>query len=140
LNSIIVVSGGSLKINSNSIVNGTNVMFYLTNGATLDIRGGSELNLSAQTTGTHAGLLFFGDRTQATADNKVNGNNTSNVTGAFYFPSQRLEFLGNFSGTQACTQIIADTVLYQGSANFQHNCPGTGVRDLTTVGNIKLVE
>ena len=49
-------------------------------------------------------------------------------------------FLGNFAANQTCLQIVADQVKYTGSAVFQNNCAGTGVKDLTTVGNIKLVE
>lgn len=138
---IYVVNGGSLKMNANSVVNGTGVMFYLTNGATLDINGGATLNLSAATSGEWGGLLFFGSRTLPTGVvQKVNGDSTSNLTGAIYFPTQKVEFLGNFSGNSACLQIVADQVEYTGSATFQHVCAGTGVKDLTTVGNIKLVE
>ena len=36
--------------------------------------------------------------------------------------------------------IVADQVNYTGSAVFQNNCAGKGVKDLVTVGNIKLVE
>ena len=116
-------------------------MFYLTNGATMDINGGANMNLSAATSGDWAGLLFFGARTLPTGViQKVNGNATTNLTGAIYFPTQKVEFLGNFSGNSSCLQIVADKVEYTGSANFQHVCTGTGVKDLTTVGNIKLVE
>ena len=72
--------------------------------------------------------------------NKVNGNTTSNLTGAFYFPKSEIGISRQFRGHAGCAQIIADTVIYTGSANFQNNCAGTGVKDLTTVGNIKLVE
>jgi Flp pilus assembly protein TadG len=129
----------AFKTNGSSI-NGNGVMIYLTNGATLDIAGNTTLNLKAQTSGTYGGVLFFSDRTQAWLDQKVNGTSTSIAEGAFYFPSQKLTFLGNFAQNQQCLQIVADQVKYTGSAVFQNNCTGKGVRDLTTVGNIKLVE
>ena len=71
---------------------------------------------------------------------KLNGTASSIAQGAFYFPSQKLTFQGNFASNQECLQIIADQVEYTGSAVFQNHCEGKGVRDLTTVGNIKLVE
>ncbi len=51
-------------LNANSVVNGTNVMIYLTNGATLDITRRFHAEHVGPDDGDHAGLLFFGDRTQ----------------------------------------------------------------------------
>ena len=135
-----IISGGELRINGNATVNGTGVMFYLTNGATVRIMGGASMNLSAPTSGTHAGLLFFGDRTQATATNRINGNSTTVLQGAIYFPSQDVEFQGNFSGNYGCLQVIADKVNYTGSATFNNNCAGTGVKTISVSGDVMLVE
>jgi hypothetical protein len=85
-------------------------------------------------------LLFFGDRTQPDAVNKINGNATTSFQGAIYFPSQYVQFLGNFGGNHACLQVIADRIDYTGNATFNSNCAGTGVKQIITVGNIKLVE
>src|SRR5215469_4305085 len=99
---VYVVSGGDLKINSNAVISGTGVTFYLTNGATLQFNGNADINLTAPTSGTYSGILFYGDRTQPSAVNKVNGDATSNMTGAFYFPTQEVDFQGNFSGSGGC--------------------------------------
>lgn len=135
-----IVNGGELRINGNATVNGAGVMFYLTNGATLRINGGATMNLSAPTTGDWAGLLFFGNRTQASALNRVNGNSSTILQGAIYFPSQELDFQGNFSGDYACLQVIGDKITYTGSATFHNNCVGTGVKTISTPGSIALVE
>jgi len=135
-----IVNGGELRINGNATVNGAGVMFYLTNGATLRINGGATMNLSAPTTGDWAGLLFFGNRTQASALNRVNGNSSTILQGAIYFPSQELDFQGNFSGDYACLQVIGDKITYTGSATFHNNCVGTGVKTIPTPGSIALVE
>jgi hypothetical protein len=135
-----IVNGGELRINGNATVNGTGVMFYLTDGATLRIMGGATMSLSAPTTGTYAGLLFFGDRTQATATNRINGNSTTVLQGAVYFPSQDVDFQGNFSGNYGCLQVVADKVNYTGSATFNNNCAGTGVKTISVAGDVMLVE
>jgi hypothetical protein len=132
--------GSQLRINANAHVTGTGVMFYLTGGATLNVNGTSELDLTAATTGTYAGLLIYGDRTQPTATNTLNGNNSSTMTGAVYFPSQQISFLGNFSGNNGCMQVIADTIYYTGNGTFNTNCPGTGMPPIQTPGTIALVE
>lgn len=105
---IYVIDGGTFKINANAIVAGSDVMFYLTDGATLSFNGSATLNLSAPTTGTYAGILFYGDRSQPNATNTINGNATSQLTGAIYFPSQEVRFLGNFSGLNGCSQVVAE--------------------------------
>ena len=137
---VYVINGGTLKINSNSVVNGTGVTFYLTNGATLDFNGNATINLTAPTSGTYSGMLFYGDRTQATAVNKLNGNASTNMTGAIYFPSQEVDFLGNFSGSNGCTQVVADTIYYTGSATFSTNCSSKGMKTIPIPGSVTLVE
>lgn len=137
---IYVISGGTLKINANADVTGTGVMFYLTNGATLMFNGNATMNLSAPATGPYAGLLFYGDRSQSYASNTVNGNASSNLTGAVYFPSQDVRFLGNFSGSNGCMQVVADTIYYTGSSTFQVDCTGSGLGTIQVPGAVTLVE
>jgi len=137
---VYVVNGGTLQINAGANVIGDGVMIYLTGGAHLEINGNATLNIKAATSGTYGGLLFYADRSDPWQEQFVNGTATSIAQGAFYFPSQKLTFNGNFAANQDCLQIIADQVNYTGSAVFQNNCTGKGVKDLTTVGNIRLVE
>ena len=137
---VYIISGGTFKINANANVTGTDVTIYLTNGATLDFNGSAQINLTAPTTGTYAGILLYGDRSQGNAINKINGNNSSNLTGAIYFPTQQIQFLGNFSGNGGCTQVIADTIYYTGSGVFKTNCAGTGMATIQVPGSVKLVE
>jgi Flp pilus assembly protein TadG len=137
---VYVVSGGDLKINANANITGVGVTFFLTNGATLQINGNATLNISAPTSGDYSGVVFYGDRTQLTAKNTINGNATSNVTGAIYFPSQEVDFLGNFSGNGGCTQVVADTIYYTGSATFSTNCTNKGIKTIPVPGSISLVE
>lgn len=137
---VYVINGGTLKINAGANITGTGVTFYLTNGATVSMNGSATVTLSAPSTGAYAGLVFYGDRTQATAVNKINGNATSNITGAIYFPSQEVDFLGNFSGAGGCTQVVADTIYYTGSSTFRTDCTGTGMATIQVPGSVKLVE
>ncbi len=137
---VYVIDGGTLKINANADVTGSGVMFYLTGGATLSFNGNATIDLTAATSGTYAGLLFYGDRSQANASNTINGNASSSLTGAIYFPSQAVSFLGDFSGTNGCSQVVADTIYYTGSGTFQTNCQGTGMATISVPGAVTLVE
>jgi hypothetical protein len=137
---VYVVSGGTLKINAGAIASGSDVTFYLTNGATLSFNGNATINLDAPTSGTYSGVLFYGDRTQPSANNTLNGNASSNMTGAVYFPSQEVKFLGNFSGQNGCMQVVAATIYYTGSATFHADCTSSGMGAIKVPGAVTLVE
>ncbi len=137
---VYVISGGTLKINAGANLSGTGVTFYLTNGATLQFNGNAQVNLTAPTSGPYAGLAIYGDRTQPNAINTINGNSSSSITGAIYFESQEVDFLGNFSGANGCTQVVADTIYYTGSATFNTNCAGSGMKTISVPGSVSLAE
>ena len=56
---IYVVSGGDFKINANANVTGTGVTIYIKAGTNVSINGNATVKLSAPTSGTYAGMLFF---------------------------------------------------------------------------------
>jgi hypothetical protein len=135
---VYIIDGGTLKANSTAVLNGSGVMFFLTNGATLDINGQARLNLSAATTGTYAGLLFFADRSGAVLNHKLNGTSDSYLQGAVYLPNDNVDFSGTSNTAMGCTQVIARTLDLTGNSGIGINCAGTGVREITTVGGVRL--
>lgn len=138
---VYVVSGGNLKINANANISGAGVMFYLTDGARVSINGNATVNLSAATTGTYSGLLFFGDRSDTgSTKNSFNGTAVSKLTGAIYFASQTVQFLGNFSGDDGCTQVVGLTVEWSGNANIKKDCTAYGMRAIPAAELVRLVE
>jgi hypothetical protein len=137
---VYVIDGGTFQLNGNAVVQGSGVTFYLTNGATVAFNGNAHLDFSAPTSGTYSGILFFGDRNQANALQKFNGDATSSMTGAIYMPSQAVQQNGNFSGANGCMQVIADTIDYSGSATFSSNCPNSGMSNVAVPGAVSLVE
>ncbi len=135
-----VVDGGDFRINADSQVTGAGVTFFLTNDSTVHFNGSAEINLSAPTSGTYAGVLMYGDRDQANADNVFNGTANSLMTGALYFPSQKVTHNGNFSGVNGCMRIVSRSIDLQGNAAFNTNCEGTGLDAIQVPGAIRLVE
>ena len=127
------ISGGSLKINAGAVVNGTNVVFVLSSRnaatspssiATVDINGGATLNITAPSTGTYAGILFFQDRRAIdSGSNKINGNSTSRLQGAIYFPSQEVQFNGNSGINIACIKLVAKRLEFTGNSTITNVCP-----------------
>ncbi len=59
---IYVISGGDFKVNANANITGTGVTIYLKGDARVSMNGNSTTKLSAPTSGTYSGMLFFGDR------------------------------------------------------------------------------
>jgi Flp pilus assembly protein TadG len=135
------VSGGDFKINANAVVSGTGVFIYLASGAKVTINGTAQVNLTAQTTGTYKGMLFFGDRTGASSTkNTFNGTAASSLTGSLYFPSQSVDYVGNFSGANGCVQVVADTVGWSGSSDVKTDCSAKGMTTIPALLIVTLIE
>ena len=136
---IYVVSGGDFKINANANITGTGVTIYLKAGTNVSINGNATVNLSAPTTGTYAGMLFFGDRT-GTGSVTFNGTAASKFTGAIYFANQDIKYLGNFSGNGGCTQVVGNTVDWSGNTTINQDCTAYGMKTIVAMQTVKLVE
>ena len=55
-------------------------------------------------------MLLMGDRSGSGGKDILNGDATSLLTCAIYFPRDEVDYLGNFSGVGGCTQVVADTI------------------------------
>jgi Flp pilus assembly protein TadG len=136
------ISGGDLKVNANANVNGNNVTFYMAGSASVQMNGNATVNLSAPTSGDYTGLLFMGDRTCTTCSSiteTLNGTADSTMTGAIYFPKQSVNYIGNFAGANGCTQVVADTVVWNGHTHLAANCIGI-VKNLLAYQAVRFVE
>jgi hypothetical protein len=120
-------------------VSGSGVTIYLTGGARVRMNGNAEVNLSAPTSGPYAGILFYGDRTVTGLTNEFNGTAASGLTGALYFPSQAVSYLGNFSGQGGCTQVVARTIVWSGSTSVAMDCSALGLSTVPLVSAVRLV-
>lgn len=145
-----VIDGSSLDFGSQAHVTGTGVTFILTSAtaatqpstiATLDFNGGATLNLTAPTSGTYAGVLIYQDRRAPTSGvNKINGNASSKIQGALYFPSQTIEFTGTSGMNTECLQMVGWHVNFSGNSSIINNCPvGSGSQSFIGT-RVRLVE
>jgi Flp pilus assembly protein TadG len=137
---VYYVSGGDFKIAANTNVSGSGVTIFLQSGSQVSINGNSHVTLSAPTSGTYSGILFFGDRNAAGGSNTFNGDGSSMMTGDLYFPTQQVSYLGNFSGKNGCMQIVADTVYWSGSTTIAVDCTAQGMSGIPARQAVKLVE
>jgi len=129
---------GDLSANANANITGSGVTIYLTNGGRVKLNGSAHIDISAPTTGAYAGMLLFGDRNSSGGTNKLLGNAASKMTGAIYFPSQKVEYQGNFSGTNGCTQVVGLLVEWTGNTTVGVDCAAQGMNPIPVPGVVRL--
>jgi hypothetical protein len=144
LSSGTYVVQGSFKINAGAVVTCaapcTGVTIFMSGSNTVSMNGNATVTLSAPTSGTYSGVLFYGDRTGTAAQSTFNGTANSLLTGAIYFPRQQVNYLGNFSGNGGCTQVVADTIQWSGSTTIKQDCTSLGMKDIPATQSVQLVE
>jgi len=122
-----VLLGGGLSIASTAQVTGNGVIFYATSDAShpyggVNIGGSSSTNLSAPTTGTYAGILFFQDRSVplGSAVSTFDESSGASFTGALYFPTTKVQFKG-IPGQASFNPIDSWQIEFQGAATIKDN-------------------
>ena len=101
---------------------GTGVTIILTGSTpgSVQINGNSTIQLSAQTSGTYAHMLFL-QAPGATADSTFNGTNSSYFDGALYFPNTNVTFNGTSGASTQCTMVVSYTATFAGNTNLQNS-------------------
>ncbi|MFN4037853.1 MAG: pilus assembly protein TadG-related protein [Erythrobacter sp.] len=130
---VYYIDGGSFDVGAQARVTGSNVTFILTSSTAgtnpgsipqITINGGATMQLSATTSGTYAGVLFYQDRRAPNTDgNRINGNSNSSYQGAFYLPGQGMQFNGTAGMRTECIQMAARRVTFIGNSTITNVCP-----------------
>jgi RHS repeat-associated protein len=131
---LYVMAGGGLTLNSQAVVAGTGVTFYITSSSgwgcsgsssytPLTISGQVTANLTAPTSGAYDGILFFGNRTgcstAGSCQDQINGGSTTVLNGALYFKSDEILITG--SNASGYTMLVADKIYINGNSAFATN-------------------
>lgn len=130
---IYYIDGGEFSVGSQGKLIGEGVTIILTSNnatsnpnsiATVGMNAGAEISLSAPTSGTYKGVIFYQDRRATdSGDNKINGNANAFYQGAFYFPKQELQFNGTSGMSTDCLQMVARRVTFLGNSAVSNSCP-----------------
>jgi hypothetical protein len=132
---VVILNGGDLSVNAGATLNCTRCTFILTTNDTnitsnsignVTFNGGANINLVAPTTGTYAGLVLYQDRRAPYCQNcnKINGNSSSLIEGAMYFPTQELQVSGDSGMNTNCIQLVAWQLAFTGNTTVTNVCPG----------------
>ncbi|MFZ2467768.1 MAG: pilus assembly protein TadG-related protein [Parvibaculum sedimenti] len=141
---VYIIKGGTFTLGGGIKITGSGVTIVLTgsgsNYATANIGNGVTVTLSAPTSGTMAGLLFYQDRNAPNSgSNILQGGAAMSLSGALYFPSQKLIMNNGAKTAATCTQLVAWRLEFQGGATLNNSCTGTGVKPIGQSSS-KLVE
>ncbi|MCF8709774.1 TadE/TadG family type IV pilus assembly protein [Rhizorhapis sp. SPR117] len=139
---IYYIEGSSFGVGSQATVIGDGVTIILTSStaatnpgsiADVNINGGANIQLTAPTSGTYAGVVFYQDRRATdSGTNKINGNASSKIQGAIYMPKQAVEFSGTSGMDTKCLQIVSRRVTFTGNNSITNQCPaGSGAESFT---------
>ncbi len=137
---IYILDGVDMRVNANADASGTELMFYLTNGASLKINGSGQLQLTAMTSGPFAPILFYNDRANTATSHQLNGDSSSYFEGVMYFPTAALDYNGGAGLAGACTQVIGNTVTFTGNSDFQSDCTDYPFNDIVTGALVQLID
>jgi hypothetical protein len=135
-----ILVGGGLTINGSVNVTGTGVTFFDTypnsqsnKYGAISITGSGTVNLSAPTSGTYKGLLFYQDpRVSWSASNgsSISGGANSVYDGIIYFPTTDLQYSGNSSatpnGTDGYTILVGYDIKVNGTAKVNEDYSAIG--------------
>ena len=155
---VYVVSGGDFNCNGSPTITGTGVMFYFTQGATINCTGSAQIDLTAPTASNcpacpaqYDGILMYQDPADTTngvgnacppgsaKGPQLGGNTGSTYNGVLYFPADQVWLFGN-SGTISFDVVVTDSVCMSGNATFNMNGTAGLPTPIPSLTNAVLVE
>ena len=142
-----VLLGGGLRTVSNTIIEGTGVTFYNTEGAgysyqPLVMESNSQARLAAPTTGDYAGILFWQDRYAGNPSdsNRLQSSVAVSLEGALYFPTQELFLESSTTADALYTLVVARRLRLDSSSNFTLQNDFSGLPGGSPIKRVSLVE
>ena len=139
-----ILNGGGLNVSGSSTITGTGVFFYNTSSGyafgPITISGAAGITLTAPTSGTYQGVLFFQDRSiSSSAANTFSGGSSSNISGSVYLPTAQLYFSGGTSTTPLTMALVCKDLNVSGSAYLAKD-PTGALTGMPAVSSSVLVE
>lgn len=135
-----IINGGGITFGGGATITGSGVMFYLTGTnatyGSVSIANGVTVNLSAETSGSYMGLLFFQDRSITSSQNaSFAGGASTELTGTLYFPTTDVAF-SNGASTSGDMAIVAKQASFVGGANLRYDPTGLKTGLITTTAGL----
>jgi len=147
---VYIIDGDDFRVQGGSTLEGDGVTFVLTGTggkwATVKFAGDTQADLTAPTSGTYEGVLFFGDpdapsyQGKQLIGNEFLGGSNLELTGAVYIPNQKIVYTGGGTLSGSCIQLIGKQVSFNGNGKVGFDCPANmDIPEILAVA-VKLVE
>lgn len=126
----VYVVEGPFSIQSGPVTCSGPVLIYLTGSSSyVNIGNGTSVTLTAMSSGSFEGVLFYQDRTDTSpAESYFEGGANMTLNGSLYFPHAELEF-ANGTNSGGVGAVVASTLNFQGGATFN-----AGTQSQTGIG------
>jgi hypothetical protein len=69
----------------------------------------------------------------------VTGTSGSHMTGVIYFPADPIQYNGDVTGFNGCTQVVADQITWIGNATLNVDCSTYGINQVQIGGAVHLI-
>jgi hypothetical protein len=124
-----IINGGSLNFAGGTTSTGSGVTFYLTgtnaNFGGVQIGNGITTTLTAPTSGTYQGILFFQDRSiTSSVTESIEGGATMQLGGSLYFPTTTVNYANGTNTTNYYTAVVAKDLQFAGGAYIKYDSTG----------------
>jgi hypothetical protein len=114
LNPGVYVVKNGVSIGAQASMSGTGVTIYIQSGG-VTMTGGATVSLTAPTSGSWQGILFYQDRADTT-DSTLVGGTGQLMNGVLYFPNNHLTYTGGSSVDATQTTIVSKTLSMVGNS------------------------
>lgn len=138
-----------LYFGANATVTGTGTFFYFANQATVGGTGTPTVTLTAPSSGTYAGILFYQAPTDTNTGGTnectgcsgptLGGNSGNSYNGVEFFPSDNLTFFGNNNSVNVAI-VISDSMTLSGNPTINLDGSSGLPSGVSLVFNALLVE
>ena len=121
----IYINGGDAKIQGNFSCTGCSIVLTNRDTATtatignISANASANINMTPPLDGPFTGIAIYQDRRAVDKNGKVNlinGNSSSVIQGALYFPSQELDYNGTGNTDAQCTMFVAYRLNFSGNS------------------------
>ena len=117
------VINGPLKVTSGGSLTGTGVTLYITSKGSVSVESQSTVNLSAPTSGTYNGILFFQSRSDSKSATFAGGDSAI-LQGILYFPDALVDWVGGSTSGQTdpptAMSVIASQIKLAGTDTIEN--------------------
>ncbi|HEX3432375.1 MAG TPA: pilus assembly protein TadG-related protein [Rhizomicrobium sp.] len=139
---IYYLDGGALSMAGSASLTGSGVTLVFTsstgkNYATASLSGGATIDIAPPGSGQMSGIAIYGDHNMPLGTQfDFRGGSNQSIGGAVDLPRAAVNWAGNPTTQQPCTQLIADTIQFVGDSGLSINCSGYGTSPISTVATL----